>query len=131
MLSPILCSSPLVIYQHRQLFRSCVNHFAQRRHSRICTATRETRRNIKFKMAKRRILEVDYAQLNNFSSVVLYNNPPRRQQKTLPGSYSVERIISRRSINNVSKLTATIVNLNVLFNIYCLVTLSTVTIYNL
>ena len=44
--------------------------------------TRETRRNIKFKMAKRSILEVDYAQFNNFLSVVLYNNPPRRQRKT-------------------------------------------------
>ena len=54
-------------------------------------------------MAKRNLLDVDYAQLNNFSSVVLFNTAPRKQRKTLPGAYSVERIISRWRSNNVSE----------------------------
>ena len=88
---------------HRQLLRSCVEHFAQRKSALFCTANpRDLKKYRKFKMAKRNILEIDYAQLNDFSSVVMFNTTPRRKRKTLPGAYSVERIISRRSINNVS-----------------------------
>jgi hypothetical protein len=37
-------------------------------------------------------------------SVVSFNTAPRKQRKTLPGAYSVERIISRRRSNiNVSE----------------------------
>ena len=54
-------------------------------------------------MAKRNVPGVDYAQLNNFMSVVLYNTAPKRTRKTLPGVYNVERIILRRNFNNVSE----------------------------
>ena len=69
----------------------------------FCTANpKDLKKYQKLKMAKTNILEIDYAQLKNFSSVVMFNTPPKKQRKTLPSAYSMERIISRRSSNNVS-----------------------------
>ncbi len=56
-----------------------------------------------FKMAARKRSHIDYEQLNSFSSVVLYNTAPKKRRKTLPSLYTVERIITRRKMKNVSK----------------------------
>ena len=49
--------------------------------------------------SKRLSTRVDYVQLDNFSSVVLYNTAPRRKKGKI---YEVERIIIRKKQKRVS-----------------------------
>ena len=58
---------------------------------------------LKLKMAATKCLstrDVHYAQLNNFSSVVLYNNTAPRKKKGK--TFQVERIIGRKKEKHVS-----------------------------
>ncbi|KAJ7375134.1 La ribonucleoprotein [Desmophyllum pertusum] len=48
---------------------------------------------------KRRVSKIDYQQLHNLSSVVLYDTP-KKKLKTYPQTYNVERIIYRRKVRN-------------------------------
>ena len=61
---------------------------------------RSTALNLKMAATKRLSTRVDYVQLDNFSSVVLYDNSvPRRKKGKI---YEVERIISRKKEKHVS-----------------------------
>jgi hypothetical protein len=68
-----------------------------------CPRVPENFLRARFNMATRKRNDVDYKQLDNISSVVLYNTAPKRKRKTLLTLYIVERIISKRRTKNVSK----------------------------
>ncbi|CAB4009621.1 Hypothetical predicted protein, partial [Paramuricea clavata] len=51
-------------------------------------------------MAMRKRPAVNYRELNNFLSVILYNTTPKAKRATLPSTYKVERIISKRKVKN-------------------------------
>jgi hypothetical protein len=51
---------------------------------------------------KRCLLEVDYAQLNALSSVVLYDTKKSKKRSKNNRIYDVERIIERRNVKHVS-----------------------------
>ena len=71
--------------------------FATSSRSALSAVNRE-----KFKMASKRLSSrgTDYVQLNNFSSVVLYNEPVARRKRGK--IYEVERIIGRKKTKHVS-----------------------------
>ena len=69
--------------------------------ARNCTLI--SRKRVSICMAIKRSRNVDYEQLDNISSVMLYNTAPKRRRKILPTTYFIERIISMRRTKYVSE----------------------------